>query len=154
MAELTMGQKLAAYGDAAEVYLNAQAEYDEAAKSLDPLKEVVDKAREAVKQFADELGSDPLKVLKGSGTGRGGPRGPRDPDKRARVLEAVNGATVADIVEHVNATYGEGYVDKQYVNGVIASQRNKAPESISADGERGSKMYTYIAPAVTTPVAA
>ena len=154
MSELSMGQKLAAYGDAAEAFQNAEAAYNEAAKSLDPLKEAMETTRAAVKEAAEVLGSDPFKIVKGSGAGKGGPRGPRDPEKKSRVLEAVNGATVAQIVDHLNATYGDDYVDKGYVNGVIANQRQKSPDSIVADGERGSKQYTYVAPAATAPVEA
>lgn len=148
------GEALKKYGDAAGNFQDAQSAYEEAMVSLDPLKVALEEAREAVKVTVEELGSDPFGILKSVKTGKGGPRGPRDPEKRNRVLEAANGATIADIVKHVNDTHGEDYVDKLYVNGVIGAARTKNPNSIVASGERGSKVYTYVAQAVSAPVEA
>ena len=156
MAEINFDPALlGAYGQAAEKFNNANTQLEEAKKSIEPAQSAYDEAKKELEAAVEALGTDPFSLLKGAkGSGSRGPRGPRDPEKRNRVLEALTGRTVADVVDAVNAEYGADYVDKGYVNGVINSQRTKNADSISSDGERGSKTYTYVAQAASTPVEA
>lgn len=153
MATKTPGDLLKDYGDSAETFRMAEEELNTAKESIKPAQDSYDSARATLAAAVEALGSDPFKILKGSGRGGArGPRGPRDPEKRQSVLNHMTGQTVAQIVDAVNAERGAGYVDKGYVNGVINSERNKG--TVTAEGERGSKTYTWSAPAIEAPVEA
>lgn len=152
--ERSKGEKLMAYGNAAEAFDQAKAELATAKESLRPAQEALEAAKagiqpaqdaynaalEALKAEVEALGSDPLKAMKGA-KGAKGARGPRDPEKRARVLRIIqHGASVQAIVDQLEA---DGHTDyeKSYINGVINSLRREGLIDVN-DTER-PVVYTY-----------
>lgn len=126
-------EALITYAGVADEFKRAEAELVEAEKSIEPAREALESVRTKVQSAVDAMGGvDPFSLLKSSRAGR--KTGPRDPAKRQSVIDAMTGATVAEI----SKASGQ---DKGYVNGVINSLKTKG--EVNWSGERGSFSYTY-----------
>jgi hypothetical protein len=130
-----------ALAEAQEAVRPAKEAYDEARASIQPAQDAYNEALQAVREAVEELGADPFKALKGAKT-RGGPRGPRDPQKRERVVDILrNGGTVQEILDSLEAEGHTGY-DKQYINSVINSLRQSG--NIEKSGDEKPFTYRYV----------
>jgi len=123
------------YGRAVQAYQEAKADYDEAAKTIAPAKEAMDVARQSVQDVVDKGMLDVFKVLKGT-RGGGGPRAPRDPSKKAAVLDAISNGPrlLKDIVKETG-------LERTYITSTLNAAIKKG--SVTSVGERAERTFEF-----------
>lgn len=128
--------QLIEYAKAAPKVAEAKEAYEAAMASVTPLREAYEQAVEGIRELAVATG-DPFEVLKTKGKGAGRKTGPRDPNRRIKVLsEFAKGATIREVADATSE-------DPGYVNSVVNAKNTGFKDNPKEWSRSEDRPYSY-----------